>query len=113
MEKVKAAREGFDEAMDDDLNTADAMGKMFELVRDANVALDENSPKQAIAAVPEGMREVFLLRDVHGLSVEETAQALQIAQGTVKSRLARAREKIAAELKRRGVGQTGGERHAV
>lgn len=69
--------------------------------------------RQAIAAVPEGMREVFLLRDVHGLSVEETAQALQIAQGTVKSRLARAREKIAAELKRRGVGQTGGERHAV
>ena len=67
----------------------------------------------AIAAVPEGMREVFLLRDVHGLSVEETAQALQIAQGTVKSRLARAREKIAAELKQRGVGQTGGERHAV
>ena len=69
--------------------------------------------QQAIATVPEGMREVFLLRDVHGLSVEETAQALQIAQGTVKSRLARAREKIAAELKQRGVGQTGGERHAV
>ena len=69
--------------------------------------------RQAIAVVPEGMREVFLLRDVHGLSVEETAQALQIAQGTVKSRLARAREKIAAELKQRGVGQTGGERHAV
>ena len=39
MEKVKAAREGFDEAMDDDLNTADAMGKMFELVQaTANVA---------------------------------------------------------------------------
>ena len=69
--------------------------------------------QRAISAVPETMREVFLLRDVHGLSVEETAQALQIAQGTVKSRLARAREKIAAELKRRGVGQTGGERHAV
>ena len=69
--------------------------------------------QRAISAVPETMREVFLLRDVHGLSVEETAQALQIAQGTVKSRLVRAREKIAAELKRRGVGETGGERHAV
>lgn len=69
--------------------------------------------QQAISAVPETMREVFLLRDVHGLSVEETAQALQIAQGTVKSRLARAREKIAAELKRRGIGEKGGERHAV
>ena len=69
--------------------------------------------QRAISAVPETMREVFLLRDVHGLSVEETAQALQIAQGTVKSRLVRAREKIAAELTRRGVGETGGERHAV
>lgn len=69
--------------------------------------------QRAISAVPETMREVFLLRDVHGLSVEETAQALQLAQGTVKSRLVRAREKIAAELKRRGVGETGGERHAV
>ena len=54
MEKVKAARDGFDEAMDDDLNTADAMGKMFELVRDANVALDENSPKQAGCAGRNG-----------------------------------------------------------
>ena len=42
---------------------------------------------------------------------KETRSAIR--QGTVKSRLARAREKIAAELKRRGVGQTGGERHAV
>ena len=54
--------------------------------------------QRAISSVPEQMRSVFLLRDVHGLSVEETANALQIAQGTVKSRLARAREKIAAEL---------------
>mgnify|MGYP002230752650 CR=1 FL=1 len=58
MEKVKAARAGFDEAMDDDLNTADAMGKMFELVRDANVALDENSPKKAIAAVLDALGEM-------------------------------------------------------
>ena len=32
--------------------------------------------RQAIATVPEGMREVFLLRDVHGLSVEETARSV-------------------------------------
>ena len=80
---------------------------------DSGETPQEHAERTAISAVPETMREVFLLRDVHGLSVEETAQALQIAQGTVKSRLARAREKIAAELKRRGVGETGGERHAV
>lgn len=61
--------------------------------------------QRAISSVPEQMRNVFLLRDVHGLSVEETANALQIAQGTVKSRLARAREKIAAELLTGGRGK--------
>ena len=61
--------------------------------------------QRAISSVPEQMRSVFLLRDVHGLNVEETANALQIAQGTVKSRLARAREKIAAELLTGGRGK--------
>ena len=58
LEKVNASREGFDAAMDDDLNTADAMGKMFELVREANVELDENSPKQAISAVLDALNEM-------------------------------------------------------
>jgi len=53
----------------------------------------------AISSVPAPMRSVFLLRDVHGLSVEETARALRISQGTVKSRLSRAREKIAAAIR--------------
>ena len=49
------------------------------------------------------MRSVFLLRDVHGLSVEETAQALHVSKGTVKSRLSRAREKVAAALRQSDV----------
>lgn len=55
--------------------------------------------RRAIAGVPEQMRSVFLLRDVHGLSVEETARVLHVSSGTVKSRLSRAREKIAAALR--------------
>ena len=58
MEKVEAARKGFDSAMDDDLNTAEAMGNMFELVREANAALDENSPKQAVSAVLDALEEM-------------------------------------------------------
>lgn len=60
--------------------------------------------QRAIAGVPEQMRSVFLLRDVHGLSVEETARALNVSSGTVKSRLSRAREKIAAALRECGTG---------
>lgn len=60
--------------------------------------------QRAIDGVPEQMRSVFLLRDVHGLSVEETARALNVSSGTVKSRLSRAREKIAAALRGCGAG---------
>ena len=38
----------FDAAMDDDLNTADAMGAIFELVRDANLNLNAETAKAAI-----------------------------------------------------------------
>ena len=58
MAKVKAVREGFDAAMDDDMNTANAIGQLFELVREANAALDENSPKAAITAVLDTMDEL-------------------------------------------------------
>lgn len=58
----------------------------------------------ALGGVPEGMRSVFLLRDVHGLSVEDTARALGISPGTVKSRLSRARERIAQSLRAQGFG---------
>lgn len=56
--KVQAAREGFDAAMDDDLNTADAIGKLFELVRAANAGLDEHSPKAAVKAVLDTLDEL-------------------------------------------------------
>ena len=58
----------------------------------------------ALADVPADMRSVFLLRDVHGLSVEDTARALGISGGTVKSRLSRAREKLARSLRAQGYG---------
>ena len=58
----------------------------------------------ALSDVPADMRSVFLLRDVHGLSVEDTARALGISGGTVKSRLSRAREKLAQYLGAKGYG---------
>ena len=58
LEKVQAARDGFDTAMDDDLNTADAIGNMFELVRAGNALLDEKSPKQAVQAVVDALAEM-------------------------------------------------------
>ena len=43
-------KNGFIAAMNDDLNTADAIAAMFELVRAANTALSEASSKSAVTA---------------------------------------------------------------
>ena len=46
---------------------------------------------KALASLPEIYREVIVLRDVRQLSVAETAEVLGIGEGTVKTRLVRAR----------------------
>jgi RNA polymerase sigma-70 factor, ECF subfamily len=52
----------------------------------------------AIDALPTPFREVFILRQVEGLSTEETAHALSIEPETVKTRLHRARMRLRQAL---------------
>lgn len=47
--------------------------------------------QSAVDALPDTTRTVFLVRDVEGLSTEETAEMLGISIPTVKTRLHRAR----------------------
>jgi RNA polymerase sigma-70 factor (ECF subfamily) len=53
---------------------------------------------QAVDDLSDPFRAAFLLREVHGLSYDEIALALDIDIGTVKSRLARARGFLQAAL---------------
>lgn len=52
----------------------------------------------AIEGLPDTMREAFLLRSRDELSYEDIAQVLDIPVGTVRSRIFRAREIIAAKI---------------
>jgi RNA polymerase sigma-70 factor (ECF subfamily) len=52
----------------------------------------------AIADLPVAYRTVFVLREVEGLSVEQTSEVLAIAAGTVKTRLLRARRRLRSAL---------------
>ena len=54
--------------------------------------------EHAIAGLPEIFRTVFVLREVEGLSVDDTAEALGIPPATVKTRLLRARRKLQESL---------------
>jgi RNA polymerase sigma-70 factor, ECF subfamily len=49
---------------------------------------------QAIEELPPSLRAVFLLRDIEGLSTEETSQALDLSIAAVKTRLSRARMRL-------------------
>jgi RNA polymerase sigma-70 factor (ECF subfamily) len=53
---------------------------------------------QAIHSLPESLKSVFILRDIEGLSIRETSEALDLTETNVKTRLLRARLKLREEL---------------
>jgi RNA polymerase sigma-70 factor (ECF subfamily) len=56
---------------------------------------------QAVEALPVEFREVFVLREMEGLSYKEIAEVAGIPIGTVMSRLSRARRQLQATVARR------------
>jgi RNA polymerase sigma-70 factor, ECF subfamily len=50
--------------------------------------------EEAIAALPAGFRLVFVLREIEGMTVEATAEALGLKPATVKTRFLRARRRL-------------------
>lgn len=69
---------------------------------------------QAIDRLPEAQRTPLILREMEGLSYREIAQVLELEEGTVKSRLARARLLLRQLLAENGLAETpvgkGGQR---
>src|SRR5919106_4830749 len=57
--------------------------------------------ESAIDRLPDGAREVFMLRDVEGMSTAEVATALGISDDAVKTRLSRARTALRHDLMER------------
>ena len=54
--------------------------------------------EQAIGALPPEFRLVFVMREIEGLSVDETAQSLGLVPATVKTRHLRARRRLQQSL---------------
>jgi RNA polymerase sigma-70 factor (ECF subfamily) len=81
---------------------------------DAQAALEQwemvHAVHQAIAALARPYREVLVMRDIEGLTGEETCVALGLNEATMKTRLHRARQDLRAALRGVGEGSTPIER---
>ncbi|MCL2309988.1 MAG: RNA polymerase sigma factor RpoE [Proteobacteria bacterium] len=80
--------EGMEQRCDAVTPESELMGK--------EIALTVN---RAVNILPQELRSAVLLREIEGLSYGEIAEAMNCPIGTVRSRIFRAREAIAAELK--------------
>ena len=73
-----------------DINTPESMLMSKQIAETVNAAM---------AVLPEELRQAITLREIEGLSYEEIAEMMDCPIGTVRSRIFRAREAIAAKLR--------------
>ena len=98
----------FEDAMDDDFNTADALAAIFELVKFANTNVDENSSREFAGGLYE---ELFKLSDVLGLKIEKKEEILdkeiedliQERQDARKAKDFKRADEIRDELLKKGI----------
>jgi len=83
--------ENFDDG--DSLRTEDTPERMLLSKQVAEAV------KRAIERLPEDLRTAIVLRELEGLSYEEIAESMNCPIGTVRSRIFRAREAVAEELR--------------
>lgn len=87
---------------DDDTESFDRNAGLHDVATpDAEYASKQiaEAVNRAMAALPEDLRTAVTLREIEGLSYEEIAEAMDCPIGTVRSRIFRAREAIATELR--------------
>jgi RNA polymerase sigma-70 factor (ECF subfamily) len=104
--RLRKRRTGRMVSMDDDIETEE--GKVPRDFADWAPDPEQNYDnaeladilRKTIQGLPRGFRVVFALRDVEGLSTEETAEALSLSVPAVKSRLLRARLQLRERLSR-------------
>ncbi|MGI5919267.1 MAG: cysteine--tRNA ligase [Christensenellales bacterium] len=91
-EKIRALEDGFRDAMDDDLNTAEATGAIFEYIRDINQAFEQGGDKKSAGDALAALDKVL---DVLGLVPREEAIPDEVLELVKRRQEARANKNYA------------------
>jgi cysteinyl-tRNA synthetase len=74
---IDRGRESFEKNMDDDFNTAGAIGSLFQMIRDINSTIPQIEPGPALlASLDEAEREIRALGEVLGILEEKRAEQI-------------------------------------
>src|ERR1700689_3785547 len=88
-DRTRAAKRRFEESLDDDLNTAEALAAVFECVRDQNTAMDSGEfPAGNVTAALEFLDEFDSIFDVLRPSRKETGISDAEVEGLIAERAA-------------------------
>jgi cysteinyl-tRNA synthetase len=108
LSQLKKLQKDFEEKLEDDLNTADAMAALFEMVRYANIQVNAEASQKCAEVFGETIRQCC---DILGFTIDRTPEnsAEEIESLIARRREARenkdwtAADKLRDELRRRGV----------
>lgn len=108
LEEAKKLAKKFDDAMDDDFNTADAISVVFELVRLANSSVNENSTKAFGQSLLDELLELggilgLVFEGKEEILDEEIEKLIAERQAARKERNFRRADEIRAELLEKGI----------
>lgn len=98
---TRARKRGRYEVLDeDDIETREAVMASREQDPERQAFATELGKlvEAAVDTLPDGAREVFMLRDVEGLTTAEVSECLAVSEDVVKTRLSRARAALRREL---------------
>lgn len=102
LDRIRAAKVRRTEAMRDDLDDRGTLVATAAADADPEAAAIASSRRAhvlaALASLPADQRAALVLVDMEGYSVNEAAEVLECAPGTVKSRCSRGRARLAALL---------------
>ncbi len=107
IKNLESYKESFINAMDDDLNTSDAISAIFELVKEANIKLNEDSPKQLIVNTLNLFNELTgvlnIVQDTDNILEEEILELIEKRQQARKEKNFILADQIRDDLMNQGI----------